>query len=167
MARLKYKDPATGEYIPVKGGGVASEGKYELIDTITLAENAAIYMTTEPDGTPYNFSRMFVKLTSTGPQPAASWHFDRNTTGVRMISFYMSAQTSENTSYAGIQMWKENGYFTGESYAWRAVASTYGATYHVGDTSAFYTTDDHTIKAFRSDTAFNAGLKVEIWAVRA
>jgi hypothetical protein len=167
MARLKYRDPVTGEYIPAKGGGAASRGRYELIDTVTLAEKAAIYMTTEPDGTPYNFSRIFVKLTSTGPQPAATWHFDRNTGGNRIISCYMSAQTSESTSYAGIQMWKENGYFTGESYAWRAVATTYGSTNHVGDTSAFYTTDDRTIKAFRSDTAFNAGMKVEIWAVRA
>lgn len=167
MARLKYRDPATGEYTPVKGGGVPSEGKYELIDTVTLAENAAIYMTTEPDGTPYNFSRIFVKLTSTGPQPAATWNFDRNTGGSRMISCYMSAQSSESKSYAGIQMWKENGYFTGESYAWRAVATTYGATNHVGDANVFYTTDDRTIKAFRCDTAFNAGLKVEVWAVRA
>ena len=141
-------------------------GVYERICTITLAENAAIYTAVEPDRTPYNFSRVFIKLTSTGPQPAMTWQFDKNTGGSRAISGYLSAQSSDGTSYAGIHIWTEGGYWTGELYTWRTVASTYGTTQHIGNDNMFYTSDDINIKAIRCGQ-LNAGLTMEIWAVRA
>ena len=144
----------------------SGEGIYELIDTITLTESALIDMRTEPDGTPYNFSRVFLRMRTNGAQPAVTWSFDKNTAGSRALSIYSGTQTSESTSYSGMQVWTEGGYWTGEVYAWRTVASTYGATNRTGDSNTFYTADDETIQRIRCTPALDAGLTVEIWGVR-
>ena len=48
------------------GGGQSNEKKFELIDTITVKEEntTSIEKSTEPDGTAYNFEKVYIELTT-------------------------------------------------------------------------------------------------------
>lgn len=165
MARLKYKDPVTGEYKPLPRGGVPSEGVYELIDTVTLTESAVLDYNTEPDGTPYRFDRVFLKMSvgDTATEAGTWWYYDQN--GAVAMTHYASSGSAKNLG--GQQVWKECGYWTGEVYGWRTVHTTYSTTQHAGRDTALIVPCDGSYIARIKSQSLPVGVKVEIWAVRA
>lgn len=58
---LMPNEVATKAYVD----NAVSEGEYELIETITVNEDMAVTRTAEPNGTPYNFSALYIEISST------------------------------------------------------------------------------------------------------
>ena len=142
-------------------------GAFELIDTIKLTENAGILINTEPDGTPYNFDRVFLRMKTNRSQEGFTVTFDKKTYNDRAVSIYVSTLSQEGDYYAGAHAWIENGYWTAESYMWRSVSSAYQSTYHTGNDNTFRTTGDDNVVQIRINPALKVGFEMEIWAVRA
>lgn len=148
----------------------SDEGIYELIDTVEITEDVGgLNYNTEPDGTPYNFDRVFLKMHTTSEQPSQTWLFYRTADLSRAASVYTMAGSAN--SYAAAAAWKENGYWTAVWHNWRTVVSTYGASYPTGHDNAMknacLSDKMKTIKHIRMSGTAKAGLTVEIWAVRA
>ena len=142
------------------------EGEYELIDTITISDGVTkLDVSVEPDGTPYRFERVFLKLTIKENTPAAEgWSF-WDQAGVEIMYHYHGTVSSANVQ-SGMQVWKEAGYWTGEVYAWRGLYSTYGTTYHAGrDEALKVSTAGSYISRIKADELSN-GITVEVWGVR-
>ena len=138
---------------------------FELIDTITLTESAVIDMQTEPDGTPYRFDRVFLKMSvNDTATEAGTWtYYDQN--GKTAIIHYMQSGAAKNLG--GQQVWKECGYWTGEVYGWRTVHTTYNSTQHAGRDAVLCNPCEGSYITSIKSQRLPVGVTVEIWAVRA
>jgi hypothetical protein len=140
-------------------------GVYELIDTIAVADGVTnLFLTAEPDGTAYRFEAVFLKM-SCGETAAAATTIGFYTTQRRLSSIYLSAGVANG--YAGMQVWKDKGYWTAEGYAWRTVDSTYGYSYRTGNANVLKNKTSEGAYIERISGGVTAGMTVEIWAVRA
>lgn len=106
------------------GDGLKDE-PYELIDTITFAEDAALNLTQEPDGTPYKFDRVMVlcdRAENTLTSGCEMWvKFPKTSSNFVIGNF---GQNSNKTAcYA--EVYDQNGY-------WRAEWATNGNYYVLG-----------------------------------
>lgn len=92
--------------------GVRDEGVYELIDTITLTEDASLDLSAEPDGTPYAFVSLFIKANvkvGTG-EGEICYNFQNSTSEFGRA--YITAPTSKEAYYV-IEMYLEKGRWVG------------------------------------------------------
>lgn len=150
---------------------VEPEGDYgdAPIETITLEEDAALLRTEEPDGTPYNFDAVFLKLST------ADKVLDYN-------GIYFYGMTSDfvmyTVIYAGlnqneaIECAKDKGYWMGKRFNATDGGTDYPSVSYTGSSQLLKpqtraTGQNATIKRIASLAALPAGTTIEIWGVRA
>ena len=160
-----------GDGLAVDAAGrvsVKPEGAYELIETITLEEDAVIEWSQEPDGTPYKFVAIEIKAESAGKaatqNSASMWYLSK---GERVAIIYYSSITNIQKRYRQEQVAIVRGYWESEFVDWNPNAS---AAYN---NKGYYNThlkhnkkDYPAIDGIRSSAAIPAGT-YEIWGVRA
>lgn len=154
--------------VPTKWSAVEPsevEGVYELIDTITITDGVtSIDISTEPDGTPYRFEHVFLKLKTQENVPAASgWSF-WDQTGAEIMYHYHAAGTANQRS--GMEVWKANGYWNGAVYTWRSVHTTYGMTYFAGDDKSLTVQTAGSYISRITTDGVAVGMTIEVWGVR-
>lgn len=143
--------------------------EYELIETVTLGEDATFSRSAEPDGTEYRYSEVFIQIERPANvgQGFAPFVFS---SGSRYVGYgtYMSGQ-SANIAYSMSHCWVQNGYWFSEfsynssdsmSYGNRALA---GKAYTLGMKVSQYPY----ISKVNSLGTIVAGTTIKIWAVKA
>lgn len=143
--------------------GVKPEGEYELIESITLEEDAAIKRTQEPDGTPYNFSAMYVEIITTAANPAGYNVYFSFNNYVSPPIWVDKLTNNTATKYAYVECYKQYGIYRGR--------------YRTHTTNNYITTIQESVYsgAKGNITRFNnnysqlisAGTVINIWGVRA
>ncbi len=149
------------------GEGTAREASYSLIEkiTVSVSDISMIMRTNEPDGTPYDFKKVMIKLTAPKGGGTAVGQINLNTSCVAMWRNDVIAP--DNTRVSIVKASIENGYVNtislcGQSMAERIIP-TYKAEYiflkmeNINSISAFI--DSDSIK-------FPIGTVLEIYAVR-
>ena len=159
-----------GEGLQMDGDmlSVVPEGEYELIETITPEEDMVIERTVEPDGTPYDFDVVALRIKKpAGITIDASMGISANTKKktTHALYFMTTTKTEEQWAYAIVE--KHRGkWLRRRSPNWDVYNSTlypYEVIYPMFDSSA----QDDTINKIYSTKTIPAGLVVEIWGVRA
>ena len=148
---------------------VVPEGAYELIETFTLDEDAAIERTAEPDGTPYSFDALFIKVggNALAEKQVNIWMFSEKNQRIGGGYFAFSAN---KTIYGAVDVRKDKGFWRSENHNVNTSATAYQATTLGG---YFYTlrysttTYKHITKWNTNGGAIPAGMTIEIWGVRA
>ncbi|MBQ6945792.1 MAG: hypothetical protein IJN43_15950 [Ruminococcus sp.] len=149
------------------GEGTTREASYSLIEkiTVSVSDISMIMRTNEPDGTPYDFKKVMIKLTAPKGGGTAVGQINLNTSCVAMWRNDVIAP--DNTRVSIVKASIENGYVNtislcGQSMAERIIP-TYKAEYiflkmeNINSISAFI--DSDSIK-------FPIGTVLEIYAVR-
>lgn len=144
------------------------EGEYELIETIILEEDAVIERTAEPDGTPYNFNVLALRIKKPqGIVLAETLGTTAETKNNTFHSLYFLATTNTEERWAYASVEKHRGkWLRKRSPGWDVYNSTmysYEVVYPMFDNSA----KDDVIDRLYSSRLIPAGLVIEIWGVRA
>lgn len=149
-------------------GGGGSEGVYELIETITLEEDAAITRTQEPDGTPYAFTAMFIKMSISNAASPSAIH-SKFYHGKRAIARgYLSPMSTVGSYSAALNPRLEKGYWKSSWALWNANATVVNSQAQADDFEYGLVYDAKTypyIDMMVIGTP-TAGTKIEIWGVR-
>ena len=150
--------------------GVEPENEYELIETITIAEDGIVQVSraSEPNGTPYNFKKVVVKnkIMPAGKADALNVWFNND---VQVCTISTGAHAT-STIYSSARAWKENGVLMCQaangSVAIYGVIATYGMSY---GRSVVQTKKNIEKVRFIYATEMNipVGSTFEIWGVRA
>lgn len=91
--------------------GVEPEGEYEFIETITAGENSAlIERTSEPDGKPYSFKKLFVKIRIKPASVEGSIIYGCHKTSSTSCRIAMNHINTYET-FGKVEMVCENGFF--------------------------------------------------------
>ena len=147
---------------------VKPDGVYELIETITLDEDMVIERTQEPDGTPYNFTRLAIKGVTTAAN-AQGGNCETRCKD-RVIGLFYIGGFSNNTGsrYMLYECMQDGaGYWKTDAVSWNT--NQYSATY----LSSYYSHRlTRPVKSYPDINSLKtpilpAGTKIEIWGVRA
>lgn len=148
-------------------GGTASEGVYELIETIVTDEEIAIERTQEPDGTPYNFSAISIRVKKNeGVALIGALSMSALVANNRYIALYLpeTKSTAEQWGYAEIRQYK--GF-------WERERAAEWSIYNSTATPMLVKIPMYDMKVLENDgintlrgVAVQAGLTIEIWGVR-
>lgn len=150
------------------------ENKWELIDTIDFTESVTgLTLTEEPDGTPYNFSRMYmlleVKNTTMGGASLFYKYYAPNGRDTNLWGAYLGGMSTARDYHSAFEIYPECGYWRAKAYKWSSSTSELGAV----------TTDNYQYFAKKSLEAspvvngikisftFPANSKITVWGVRA
>lgn len=145
-------------------------GEYELIEEITLAEAVnAIERSTEPDGTAYNFSNMFVKTYAPGGEGSATMNVRYYTTPGTSIIAYISLAVNTDDRYGMSKVETKYGYL--EAYGCTAGSTTNMSVLNLtGTTYSEYMSRMGSITKLKinlqNGKLLPVGSKIEIYGVR-
>ena len=140
---------------------------YELIDTITLTEDATLNLTQEPDGTPYKFDRIMVlcdRAANSFTSGCELWVKFPNTSSSFVIGGW-DKNNNKTACYA--EVFCHNGYWRGETaintnfFIW----TTFNITGYNRITQFDKGYKSPYIKSIHSDT-LPAGSVIKIYAIR-
>lgn len=159
------EEPTGDVNVWINPNGEASdlEGTYELIDVINVTEDARVIVDKEPDGTPYNFKRMFVVMKSTATEQTTSFS-----------NVFFCGNTNLGNSW--LQKWSGN---TGTKYKCEEMYVSHGLWMldytEVGTvfnryspySGKFSVKDYPSITRYITGGVIAAGTTFEIWGVRA
>lgn len=145
--------------------GVVPESKYELIETITLAEDTAqVHLSQEPDGTPYRFEKAQVKVKTGGTDSGSGYfpYFLSNGTIIGRAWSNGYSNSNGSTKMYRFEMYLENG-------AWRAKYIPWGSVTLNADDGDMGKSEDEFpyITEIWLQRALSAGTVIEIRGVRA
>lgn len=148
------------------GGSSVTEKPLRHIETITVNEEgvSTIKRTAEPDGTPYNFKKVLVRLITQKGNVTSSGQININNTYTALwrTDFVSSSSSSVSTLKASI----ENGYI--EAFALNTKTVTERASFSIKSDGFFTAMENiHTITAFTDPSSVHlvAGTTLEIYAV--
>ena len=146
------------------------ENDYKLIEEITMDEDAVFVRTAKPDGTPYNFRRVFMKYTRTGgideqPTTLMLYMCDDTTIG---YGHYKALKTSSQ-SFAATWCYAENGYWWSEKNTYSTSTTAYGSTAFSGPDVLLenLVSSYPCINKIMSNGAIISGTTIQIYAVEA
>ena len=148
--------------------GQAVKGKsYELIDTITFEEAAALDLTQEPDGTPYKFDRVMLlaDIPAEGEGSVAEINARFPATSDRVLIVNWGALTSKGAYYG--EIWEQNGYWRSKwaqntnFYVWSESLQGYNRIMRYPRNDKY-----RYISGLQSNGMFRAGSVLKIYAVR-
>lgn len=144
------------------------EGVYELIETIALEETMAIERTAEPDGTPYKFSAVAIRVKkSEGITISPSLSMQAITTLNNLHYLYLPATTTTNEQWCYAEVRQYKGFWERERAAVWSIYNSTDTPMHVKipmfDKKV---SDGEYIRMVRGNSV-QAGLIIEIWGVRA
>lgn len=144
------------------------EGVYELIETITLEEDAIIRRTQETNGTPYKFSRLLIKMeTNAASVVGANWNAKNAGTQVALM-WINGLSNIAGTANAVFEVRKDCGYWRCLALMWNT--NPYSGTYYENVYSfrnSKRVEDYPYIDEFGSSAAMPKGTVLYVWAVRA
>lgn len=145
----------------------SSEGKYELIDTITLEEEMSIEYTQEPNGKPYNFSAASIRVKKAeGITFSKSLTLKTVTSNNRENYLYLPpcTKTDEQWGYAEVKQYK--GF-------WERERAADWSIYNYTATPMLVKIPMYDNKVRNGETivkitgaSIPAGLTIEIWGIR-
>lgn len=170
-----YKVPSTylmKNYVESLLGNTDNQ-KYELIETIEVTEDTTILRTKEPDGTPYNFSSMFVQLETTAasfPSTRLYFQYTSKANPTQAIVGHDIATISNNTGTrrAFIEVFQHNGWWDSSFIDWHPyIGATNLKVYAASNKFVLTTENAPIINRFASTSTIPAGTTVKIWGVRA
>lgn len=142
---------------------------YELIEEITLAEESTVARSIEPDGTPYNFAVIMLRVEfpaseKTGNIPVV-YHIGISSNDI--TSYFISPYQADAVKYGYSKVWVENGLYRS---GWWTCVKGHGqfAQYFENPVQQDrYSTADGNIISFTINTVVAAGTKIMIYGVRA
>ena len=161
-----------GEGLQMAGDvlGVKPEGVYELIETITMEEAMAIERTEEPDGTPYAFVALLIRIYKPATVPFGKniYTFATTSDGSR-IQLYVPATSNVNEeTYLVIEIKSVCGFYEVLRYPWGLITAPSQCT------SVKAAALNHKVSVRGNIVGYSsggiplvAGCKYEIWGVRA
>ena len=163
LAPTEYYHAANKAYVDNAVKGKA----YELIETITLEETAALDLTEEPDGTPYKFERVMVlcSIPAEGEGTPAEIKAKFPGTSYTAVIANWGALTSKG-AYFG-EMWEQNGYWRSKwaqgtnFFVWAESVVGYNRI-----VEAKRNNNCRYISGLKSNGMFRAGSVLKIYAVR-
>lgn len=148
--------------IAVQGRQRADGAKYELIESITMEEAAAISRTLEPDGMAYNFSAVMVRIIVPRSVATLSSFIVSTYIGDSYLNAYVDA-VSNNTTERDAIVWTEQ-----DRGWWRTRTEKVSAGRSVStastDTKPY---SGNAVTKISTTGTITAGVTVEIWGVRA
>lgn len=156
-----------GEGLQINGEvlGVKPSNKAELIDTITIEEDTNYFrVDTEPDGTPYAFTDLVVRIKAPPAENIGNWLLypfrgDNYAISITLPGFPNASQTYYGMFVCSIK----NGLMT--MYAWRG---PYDTVFNVSQTTKVSSVNDiFRIVVIRTGFYMPAGTVIEIEGVRA
>ena len=170
IIQVKNKD---GEWvpIPVAGGGgtpVVEEKSYELIEAYTFTQEINASRSKEPDGTPYNFSAVLVKVMLNGGAMSQGAN----------VHYFASQSASNAYKIASIWMGQVSGNHTArhevalDKGMWKVYYTNLGTN---TGSAQLYTFNTSTVGMMESEypaighisiDKLPVGATVEIWGVR-
>lgn len=166
VASINEDGSLTLEAVDMPSG--ESDKPFELIDTITLDENVAqIVRNTEPDGTPYNFCKMMVRV----KVPASTVFTAGFASELIADTFYFYGPFSESTQYICqiiLLLEIRNGRVFGnmtESVGSGHTASSYRGTVNLSGNLIKNTIDVFRMKTY-SSSGIPSGVEISIYGVR-
>lgn len=149
------------------------EGTYELIETVTFDEAAVFYRSEEPDGTPYNFKRITVKIKAVDTVTACQWTAECDGTNVAVLYVGGLAIGSYSAITGAVNYFQDHGYWSGAVDTFRSALPSYNARQYIGFSHQLNkkVSSFPTITAIHNKSAqgvtYPAGTVFEIWGVRA
>lgn len=147
---------------------VKPEGVYELIETITFDTSATFTRNKEPDGTPYAFKKVCVRIES--PAASLSGGYIGFRHGSTVIQRTWIPAFSSNTSKRHMLAWCEvkGGYWDVTDSDWATDRDgVQRREYHIDYFMKYAEKDYPTITDVRTAQTHAAGTVITIWGVRA
>ena len=160
-------DPEVQVWIDPTGEATA-EGTLELIETITLEEDAAIERTAEPDGTPYNFKGAYTRITNSAVIDNSPGNVSYiSGSGIVGLGYIPKSQSASKQYCASECLIKYGHWLSRYMNAWTSNQTGISPTQENTDRWLRYTVNDYpTITKIVTPT-LTAGMVIEIWGVRA
>lgn len=168
---------ATQQYVQDEVAKATDEGVYELIETITLTEDTnVIERTQEPDGTPYDFTAMyldfFVKPSNTSNSHVRTNYKFGNDASYHYMNLIDAGVNKEKEIRWYERIYNAFGYWFVDGYFPYAAYSTAYMQYSLCPLLANVVPATKNIKAIKVETntteiPFSAGSVIKIWGVRA
>ena len=150
----------------IAGGGGGAE-KYELIETIEVTEAEVIRRDNEPDGTPYNFKRVFIQAETTATDFALMRVSFKTSSNFEIISHDFPAFSNKTQAQRSwCEVYPNCGWWTSRQIAWTqyrgySVIQEPAAGFNVSTETA------PTIQRIWTTTSATVGTTLKIWGVRA
>ena len=150
------------------------ENKWELIDTINFTESVAnLTLTAEPDGTPYNFSRMYilleVKNATMGGASLFYKYYAPDGKDTNLWGVYLEGRTTARDYYSIFEIYPECGYWRAQAYKWSSTTSEIGTL--TTDNYQYFAKNSlealPVVNGIRIAFTFPANSKITVWGVRA
>lgn len=167
-------DPTVKVWINPEGeatipGGAASEGEYELIETVVLNEDMAIERTQEPDGTPYMFDALTIKITKPeGITVSNAITINGMTSSGRTFAFYAGTTTATAKQCQFMEAEKTRGLWVKRRWnAWTNENNLYGVIENSCDKFNYPAMENECITSIKSTGTLKSDFLIEIWGVRA
>lgn len=146
------------------GGG---DEKYELIETIEVTEAAAIRRDNEPDGTPYNFKKVFIHIETTATDFALMRVFFRTSSNLDITHHDFSALSNNTkTQRSWCEVYPNCGWWTSRQISWTQYAG-YQTIQEPAVQFKVSTETAPTIQRIWTMTAATPNTTIKIWGVRA
>lgn len=143
-------------------------GDYELIEEIVLAEESRVVRSTEPDGTPYNFSVIMLRAEFPPSEKKGNINinYDIGNHLYAVISYFLNPYKTDAVKYGYSKIWVENGRY--RSGWWTCVENhgTFAQYYENPVQQDKYSIADGNIVSF-STAIMATGTKITIYGVRA
>lgn len=146
------------------------EPQYELIETITLEEEAVFSRNVEPNGTPYSFKKMLINIEVPAGSSmtkgkyfslSSSFNWDKLLVAIGGIS------AAETTRYvANILVELNNGVLSAESHYRVSNSDDDSMTTHMTNPSKVFSYKVDKINAISSSNPFPVGTNIKIYGVR-
>lgn len=148
-------------------GAAGKEKDYELIDTITLTEDAALNLTKEPDGTPYSFEAVLITGLANVGTLASKFLFCFNNENTKYSRGEIQDASKQKTAFT-TEMWIERGIWRNTSVTG---TNTYYGTIKGDNYRRVHNFDPNTsnhkhITQILTDGTLTAGSIVNIYAIR-
>ena len=156
---------AVAEALNSIGGG--GEDMYELIETIEVTEAEVIRRDNEPDGTPYNFKRVFIHVETTATDFALMRVFFRTSSNLEIITHDFSAFSNKTQAQRSwCEVYPNCGWWTARQISWTQYAG-YQVIQEPAVQFKVSTEEVPTIQKIWTTTAATPNTTIKIWGVRA
>lgn len=147
-----------------------SESVWELIDTINVEEGVTnLSITQEPDGTPYKFSKMYMRIELKNTTMGGASLFFKGK-GQNLSGVYLSGKSTARDYYTAYEVFQDSGVWRGKYVDWTSNSQLCGTSLAADEYTYFgkRTVSEYpVVEEIRISFAFPANSKVTIWGVRA
>ena len=143
------------------------EGMYELIETIEVTEAEVIRRDNEPDGTPYNFKRVFIQIETTATNFTLLRLFFRTSSNFEITTHDFSAFSNKTQlQRSWCEIYPNCGWWTNRQISWTQYTG-YSTVQEQAVGFKVSTEEAPTIQRIWTTTSATPNTTIKIWGVRA